>query len=300
MPAARARRQAARNSAGRRNLFAIERDHAGGTVLSEELDEIGAFEAGLVAGRDHVAERKAEAIGGALEVAEQAATLPDEGNTSFDVAPCLACEQHVQPHAVDVVRHAEAIGSHDRKSGRPRGGGDGVLCRLITDLSKAGSEYHRRADLAARTGLDRFVNAGSRQREDSEVHALGQFVRALEHRPAIDRFGAAANQMDVALEVIELERLQDHLARAPGARRHSDDSHRSRSQEPGDGLGPARGLQTGHAVPLSGWNMSRCVPSSSGCQYGFTFMPIFSSSALQLTMLAMKLTPTSSVTLTTA
>ena len=41
-------------------------------------------------------------------------------------------------------------------------------------------------------------------------------------------------------------------------------------------------------------------PLSSGCQYGFTFMPTFSSSALQLTMLAMKLTPTSSVTLAMA
>ena len=51
---------------------------------------------------------------------------------------------------------------------------------------------------------------------------------------------------------------------------------------------------------LSGWNINRCVPSSSGCQYGFTFMPTFSSSAVQFTMLAMKLTPTSSVTLTRA
>ncbi len=37
-----------------------------------------------------------------------------------------------------------------------------------------------------------------------------------------------------------------------------------------------------------------------GCQYGFTFMPTFNSSAEQLTMLAMKLTPTSSVTLAIA
>jgi hypothetical protein len=42
------------------------------------------------------------------------------------------------------------------------------------------------------------------------------------------------------------------------------------------------------------------VPSSSGCQYGFTFIPTLSSSTVQLTMSAMKLTPMSSVTLTTA
>src|ERR1700726_484266 len=46
------------------NLLAVERDHAGGAVVGEEFDEISAFETGFVAGRDHVSERKAEAVGG--------------------------------------------------------------------------------------------------------------------------------------------------------------------------------------------------------------------------------------------
>ncbi len=62
----------------------------------------------------------------------------------------------------------------------------------------------------------------------------------------------------------------------------------------------ACGLRTAHAASLSGWNISRCVPSESGCQNGLTFMPTASSSALQLTMPAITLIPTSSVTLTTA
>ncbi len=103
--------------------------------------------------------------------------------------------------------------------------------------------------------------------------------------------------MDVALEAVELERLQDHLAGAAGARRHADDGQRARAQKPGYGFGPARILRSAH---VSGWNMRRCVPSASGCQYGFTFMPTFNCSAVQLTMLLRKLTPTSSVTLTTA
>ena len=181
-----------------------------------------------------------------------------------------------------------------------RGVGDGVLRRAVADLGEARGEDHRRADLAPRAGLDRLAHARGRQREHGEVHALRQFVRALEHRPAVDRLAAAADQMDVALEVVELERLQDDLAGAAGARRHADDRDRARAQELGDRLGTARVFRTAHFASLSGWNISRCVPSSSGCQYGFTFMPTFSSSAVQLTMLAMKLTPTSSVTLTTA
>src|SRR5262249_11814668 len=138
------------------------------------------------------------------------------------------------------------------------------------------------------------------QREHGEIDTLGQLVRAFEHGPAVDRLAGAADQMNIAREVVELERLQDHLARAAGARRDSDDRHRARAQEPRDRLGTACVLRSAHYVLLSGWNMKRCVPSSSGCQYGFTFMPTLSSSAEQLTMLAMKLTPTSSVTLTTA
>ena len=189
------------------DLLAVDRDHAGGAVVGQELDEIGAFEAGLVAGRDHVAERKAEAVGGALEVAEQAAALADEGDAVLDAALGLARVQHVQPDAVDVVGDAEAIGPHDRKPGRPRGGGDGVLRRVIADLGKAGGEDHRRADLAARAGLDRLAHGRGRQGEDGEVDAFGQLVRAPEHRPAVDRLGGAADQMDIALEVVELERI---------------------------------------------------------------------------------------------
>src|SRR5205823_3630467 len=160
-----------------------------------------------------------------------------------------------------------------------------------------GGEYQRRADLAPRAGLDRFAHRRRRQREDGEIHALGQLVRALEHGPAFDRLAAPADKMDIALEVVELERLQDHLAGAARARRHSHDRHRARAQESGNRLGAARVVRSAH---LSGWNKRRCVPSSSGCQYGFTFMPTFSSSVVQLTMSAMKFTPTSSVTLTTA
>ena len=168
---------------------------------------------------------------------------PTKATPGFDVAAQrLAREQHVQHHAVDVVGDAEAVRSDDGESAVARGGGDLVLRRLVADLGKARGEHHRRADLAARAGLDRVAHARGRQREHGEVDALGQFVRALEHRPAVDRLAAAADQMDVALEVVELERLQDDLAGAARARRHADDRHRSRAQESGDGLRAACGL----------------------------------------------------------
>src|SRR4029079_1596422 len=107
-------------------------------------------------------------------------------------------------------------------------------------------------------------------------------------------------QMDGALKLVELERLQDVLPRAARARGHADDRHRSRAQEFGDGFGPACGFRTGHFASLSGCHMSRCSPWSSGCQYGLTLIPTFKSSAVQWIMSAIRLTPSSSVTLAMA
>src|SRR5260370_4042992 len=132
------------------------------------------------------------------------------------------------------------MGPEDGKACRPRGGGDGVVCRAITDFGKAGGEYHGRADFAARTSLDRFAHSRSRQREDGKVHTRGQFVRALEYRPAVDRLATAADQMNVALKIVELERLQNDLSCAAGPRRHSAAGARSRAQTPGPRLRPAR------------------------------------------------------------
>ncbi len=199
-------------------------------------------------------------------MAEQAPALADKGNTSLDAALRLARVEHVQPHAIHVVRDAEAIRPHDGKSARPRGGGYGILCHLIADLGEPGGEYQRRGDAAARAGLDRRAHACGRQREHGEVDALGQLIRALEHGPAVDRLARATDEMDIALEVVELERLQNDLAGAARARRDPDDGDRARAQKSGDGLGTVRVVRPPHAGPLSGWNIKSCVPSSSGCQ----------------------------------
>ena len=68
------------------DLLAVQDDHAGGAIVDEKFKEIGAFEARLVAGRDHIGERNAAAVGGTLEVAKQAAALADEGDRVFDAA----------------------------------------------------------------------------------------------------------------------------------------------------------------------------------------------------------------------
>ena len=65
----------------------------------------------------------------------------------------------------------------------------------------------------------------------------------------------------------------------PARVRNADDRDRARPQELATACGAARVLRSAHAASLSGCHISRCVPSSSGCQYGFTFMPTFSSSA---------------------
>ena len=77
------------------DFLAVNRDHTGSAVLSQELEEICALKASLIAGRDHVGQRKAEPVGGALEVPKQAAALTDEGDPSLDAAPRLAHVQHV-------------------------------------------------------------------------------------------------------------------------------------------------------------------------------------------------------------
>ncbi len=213
----------------------------------------------------------------------------------------LARVQHVQHHAVDVVGDAEAIRADDGEPGRrARSSATSSCVSLSPTSAKPAANTIAEPTLRLRAGLDRVAHARGRQREHGKVDALRQFLRALQHRPAVDRLVAAADQMDVALEVVELERLQDDLAGAAGARRNADDRHRSRAQELGDGLRAACGFRTGHFASLSGCHISRCSPLSSGCQYGFTFMPTFSSSAVQLTMSAMTLTPSSSVTLAMA
>ena len=236
-------------------------------------------------------------------MAEHAAALSDEGEAGLGTlaeAQRLAREQHVQHDAVDIVGDAEAIRADDGKPAVARGLGDLVLHLLFADLGEARGEHHRRADLALHAGRDGVAHARGRQREDGEIDALRQLLRALQHRTAVDRLVAAADEMNVALELVELERLQDDLAGAAGARRNADDRHRSRAQEFGDGFRPARGFRTGHFASLSGCHISRCSPLSSGCQYGLTLMPTFSSSALQWTMSAITLTPSSSVTLAMA
>src|SRR5260370_28161244 len=115
------------------------------------------------------------------------------------------------------------MGPEDGKACRPRGGGDGVVCRAITDFGKAGGDYHGRADFAARTSLDRFAHSRSRQREDGKVHTRGQFVRALEYRPAVDRLATAADQMNVALNIVYLGLQQYNQSSAAGDLRQSVD-----------------------------------------------------------------------------
>src|SRR5438105_15825959 len=99
--------------------------------------------------------------------------------------------------------------------------------------------------------------------------------------------------MNVALEIVELERLQNDLSGAAGARRYPDDGDRSRSQKSSDGLRSARRLRTVHAGSLSGWNSDKCVPSSSGWQCGSTVMPVLIYCTVPLVHLPIEHTPTS-------
>ena len=102
------------------DLLGVERDHARRAVIDQEFEEVGGFEAGLVAGRDHVGERNAAAVGRALEVAEQAAALADEGDAVLTPRSAWPREQHVQHHAVDVVGDAETVRPDHGKPCRPR------------------------------------------------------------------------------------------------------------------------------------------------------------------------------------
>jgi len=199
-------------------------------------------------------------------MAEQPAALADEGDAAFDAAPRLAREQHMQPHAVDIVGDAETIRPDQGKPGRAGDNRDGLLCLAVADLGKTRGENQRRTDLAARASLDRLAHGTCGKCEHGNVDALGQFLRAFQDAPAGDRLGAAADQMDVARESVELEGLKDDLARAAGALRNADDCHRAGPQESCDRLWPTGCLGAAHTAARSGWNMRRWVPSSSRCQ----------------------------------
>jgi hypothetical protein len=237
-------------------------------------------------------------------VAEHAATLADESNAILDAAQRHARIQHVQHHAIDVVGDAEAVRSDHGEPRGPRGGGDGILCGLIADLSKARGEHHGGADFSPRAGHYRFVYGCGRKREYGEFDAFWQFVGTLQYRAAIDGLVSPADQIDITLEVVNLKTLQNNLAGTAFPRRYSDDCDRARPQESCDRFRTAGVLRSAHAksfaVSLSGCHIKRCSPLASGSQYGLTFMPTFNSSAVQLTTSAMTLTPTSSVTLATA
>ena len=223
----------------------------------------------LVAGRDDIGQGHPATVGRSLEVTEHAAALADEGQSRLGFraeAARLGREQHVQHHAVDIVGDAEAVRTDDGEAALARQRGDLVLHLLFADLGEARGKHHGRAHPALHARGHGVAHAGGRQRENGKVHALRQLLGALENRPAFDWLGAPSDQMDVAFEVVQLQRLQDDLARAAGARRHTDDRQRSGTQELGDRFRTAGDFRTVHFASLSGWNMNRCVPSSSGCQ----------------------------------
>jgi L-ribulose-5-phosphate 3-epimerase UlaE len=155
-------------------------------------------------------------------VAEQAAALADEGNTPFDVAPRLAREQHVQPHAVDVVGHAEAIGSHDRKPGIPRGLGDGVLGRVIADLGNCWMERDYEATLRGagdRVAAVQFADAvfGTPEQPSPGGRAVpgdGDLDVVAFLRAAVDAGYAGAFELEMVGPLIESEGHEPALRRA--------------------------------------------------------------------------------------
>ena len=126
-----------RGRAGRRrgiprppDLLAVERDHAGGGVVGEEFDEIGASRGRpRCRSRSHRTSGRPSPSAARWKWPSRPPLWPTKATPSFDAALRLAREQHVQHHAVDVVGDAEAIGPDDGEAGRPRGGGDGVLRR---------------------------------------------------------------------------------------------------------------------------------------------------------------------------
>src|SRR4029077_15028885 len=106
--------------------------------------------------------------------------------------------------------------------------------------------------------------------------------------------------MDLTRKPVDFQGLQNDLTGAARSGRYPDARNRARTQESRDGICAASAFRCAHAVSLSGCHIRRCSPLSSGCQYGLTFIPIFSCSALQLTTPAMTLTPTASAHLAMA
>src|SRR5262249_47536272 len=96
------------------DLLAIERDDASRPVFDQEFQEVSGFEARLVSGRDHISERNVAAVGGTLEVPEQATALTDESNAVFHAPQRLTGIEHVQHHAVDMVGDAETMRADER------------------------------------------------------------------------------------------------------------------------------------------------------------------------------------------
>ena len=218
------------------DLLGVDHDHAGRAVVGQEFDEVGGIQAGLVAGRDDVGQRHAAAVGGALEMAEHAAALADEGDAVVDAAQRLAREQHVQHHAVDVVGDAEAVRADDREPGVARGLGDLVLRLLSPTSAKPAANTiaeptlrFAQAAIASRTAAAGSVNTA---RSTPSGNSSALFSTG---RPSIGSSLRPTRWMS-PLKFVELQALQDDLAGAAGARRYADDRDRARAQELRDGL----------------------------------------------------------------
>jgi len=89
---------------------------------------------------------------------------------------------------------------------------DLVLQVALAGLGKTGGEHHRRPDFALDAGRNGIAHTRGRQRKHGEVDPWRQVLRAFEHRPAVDRLVATADEVDIARELVQLEGLQNDLA----------------------------------------------------------------------------------------
>ena len=164
---------------------------------------------------------------------------PTKATPPFDAALRLARVQHVQHHAVDIVGDAEAIGADHGKPGRPRG-----LCRRRpasswspTSAKPAANTIaeptlrRAQASMASRTPAAGSVNTA---RSTPSGSSSGLFSTG---RPSIGS-SLRPTRWISPWKLLTLRALQDDLAGAACARRHSDDRDRPRPQELATAFGP--------------------------------------------------------------
>ena len=238
------------------HAFQVDHDHADGGIGGEIAHQIGCFEAGLVAGRDHVADADAAIFQRLADRHHDRAGLAgDRHGARF----------HGDDAVVDVGEHlfagaqiAEAIRTGDRKAGLPDRGLQfhrEPLAFLVLQFAEARGDDGRRARAGCGRVADHLDREAGRYQHQHVVRLVREAFEILVAGYAPDGFALGIDRVKTALELVLDQVVPDALgivARLVGG---PDQHDVARMQHRMDALDDVAGIRRGR--PFFGWSGDR-------------------------------------------